>query len=394
MEASIHWRAKAARNLLVTAMVIWISADVRAQTVDGILTKGISLSYQDKRFHDVVEDLERVTGLHFIYSSNKIEVNGRVTLSAHRHSLDEVLTQLGKQMNLTFKVQGKYVVIKTLPVAPAVSKSISPATASAHPSEPAEDIQYTASLIGDQSFDTRDFSATTLSYPQVKKDLQTLQVYFDSDLLQKVPSQYIRRIGQRHRMGWFASGGFMMNDYSAGAVFQAGMRSLYFVMGSSWMNDSKYHGSYGLGSSIKIAPNFSVNPALTFSPMQETNKHTTNFYGHRVDENVQLKAGHWQMKWMVQYALGRHINLNFGPTINRLHTSFTTKDVSVARFTQVAGFVGDSQGFSAYGREPATEPMVTTVVVVDSREKQYQTLQYWLGWEASVSYRINFSGHR
>src|SRR5690349_985862 len=106
-------------------MVIWMSVDVGAQTVDGILTKSISLSYQDKRFHDVVEDLERVTGLHFIYSSNKIEVNGRVTLSAHRHSLDDVLAQLGKQMNLTFKVQGKYVVIKTLPVAPAISKTIS-----------------------------------------------------------------------------------------------------------------------------------------------------------------------------------------------------------------------------------------------------------------------------
>ncbi|AYB32656.1 STN domain-containing protein [Chryseolinea soli] len=374
-------------------MVIWISADVRGQAVDDILTKGISLSYQDKRFHDVVEDLERVTGLHFIYSSDKIEVNGRVTLSAHRHSLDEVLAQLGKQMNLAFKVQGKYVVIKTLPPAPVISKSIVPATP-ARVSEPVEDLQYTTSLIANPSFDTRDFSAATLSYPQVKKDLQTLQVYFDSDLLQKIPPQYIRRIGQRQRLGWFASGGFMMNDYSIGAVFQAGMRSLYFVMGSSWMTDSRYHGSYGLGSSIKIARNFSVNPALTFSPMKETNKHTTNFYGHKVDENVQLKAGHWQMKWMVQYALGRHINLNFGPTINRLHTSFTTKDVSLSRYTQVAGFVGDPQGFSAYGREPATQPMVTTVIVVDSHQKQYQTLQYWVGWEASVSYRINFSGRR
>jgi hypothetical protein len=371
-------------------MALWISVDVRAQAVDGILTKGISLSYQDKRFHDVVEDLERVTGLHFIYSSNKIEVNGRVTLSAYGHSLDDVLTQLGKQLNLAFKVQGKYVVIKT---GPAVSKSISQTTASTHASEPAEEV-YASSLIENQSPDTRDFSAATLSYPQLKKDLQTLQVYFDSDVLQKIPPQYIRKIGQRHRLGWFASGGVMMNDYSAGAVFQAGMRSLYFVMGSSWTSNSKYHGSYGLGSSIKFARNFSVNPAIMFSPMKETNTHTTTFYGHKVDENVQLKAGHWQMKWMVQYALGRHINLNFGPTINRLHTSFTTQDVSVSRYSQVAGFIGDPQGFSAYGREPATEPMVTTVVIVDRRQRQYQTLQYWVGWEASVSYRINFSGRR
>ena len=374
-------------------MVIWMSVDVRAQTVDGILTKSISLSYQDKRFHDVVEDLERVTGLHFIYSSNKIEVNGRVTLSAHRHSLDDVLAQLGKQMNLTFKVQGKYVVIKTLPVAPAVSKTISQ-TAPTHASESAEDLPYSPTLIGNPSSDLRDFSAATLTYPQVKRDLQTLQVYFDSGLLQKIPSQYIRKIGQRQRLGWFASGGFMMNDYSAGGVFQVGMRSLYFVMGSSWMNDSKYHGSYGLGSSIKIAHNFAVNPAITFSPMKETNKHTTSFYGHKVDENVQLKAGHWQMKWMVQYTLGRHINLNFGPTINRLHTSYTTKDVSVSRFTQVAGFIGSPQGYSAYGREPATQAVATTVLVVDSQQKQYQTLQYWIGWEASVSYRINFSSRR
>lgn len=374
-------------------MVIWMSVDVRAQAVDGILTNGISLSYQDKRFHDVVEDLERVTGLHFIYSSNKIEVNGRVTLSAHRHSLDDVLTQLGKQMNLVFKVQGKYVVIKTLPVAPAVSKSISQATVPTHAGEP-EDLQYSSSLIGNPSFDMRDFSAATLPYPQLKKDLQTLQVYFDSNLLQRIPSQYVRKIGQRQRLGWFASGGVMMNDYSVGAVFQAGMRSLYFVMGSSWMSDSRYHGSYGLGSSIKLAHNLSVNPAITFSPMKETNQHTTNFYGHKVAENVQLKAGHWQMKWMVQYALGNHINLNFGPTINRLHSTFTTQDVSVARFTQVAGFVGGAQSYSAYGREPATQPIVTTVVVVDSHQKQYQTLQYWVGWEASVSYRINFSGRR
>jgi hypothetical protein len=371
-------------------MVIWMSVDVRAQAVDGILTKSISLSYQDKRFHDVVEDLERVTGLHFIYSSNKIEVNGRVTLSAHRHTLDDVLAQLGKQMNLTFKVQGKYVVIKTLPLAP-VSKSISQTTVSTQTSEPSEDL--TRSLAADPFVDTRDFSAATLTYPQLKKDLQTLQVYFDSNLLQKISSQEIRKIGQHHRLGWFASGGFMMNDYSVGAVFQGGMRSLYFVMSSSWMSDSKYHGAYGLGSSIKLTRNFSVNPALTFSPMKETSTHTTNFYGHKVDENVQLKASHWQMKWMVQYALGNHINLNFGPTLNRLHTSFTTNDVSVSRYAQLAGFVGNPQGYSAYGREPSTQP-VTTVVVVDSQQKQYQTLQYWIGWEASISYRINFSGHR
>jgi hypothetical protein len=375
-------------------MVLWMSADVLGQTVDAALTKKISLSYQDKRFHDVVEDLERVTGLHFIYSSNKIEVNGRVTLSAYHHTLDDVLTQLGKQMHLVFKVQGKYVVIKTLAAVPAISKLVSTAPASAQSSEPAADFSYPPSLIANPSFDTRDVSAATLSYPQVKKDLQTLQVYFDSGVLQKIPSHYIRKIGQRHRLGWFASGGLMMNDYSVGAVFQVGMRSLYFVTSSSWMSDSKYHGAYGLGSSIKLARNFSVNPAITFSPMRETSTHTTNFYGHKIDENVRVKAGQWQMKWMVQYALGRHINLNFGPTFNRLHTSLTRSDVSLSKFTQVAGFIGDAQGFSAYGREPSTQPMVTTVVVMDSHEKHYETLQYWVGWEASVSYRINFSGHR
>ncbi|WP_236675803.1 DUF4974 domain-containing protein [Chryseolinea lacunae] len=373
---------------------------VQSQSVEKFSPHGYSFSFHGQTFQQVVHELERVSGLHFIYSTDKIAMDHRVTLSVHNRSIEEVLVLLGKLVNLSFKVQGKYVVIKTLtpvlamPSQPFVEKVLKPANNSIMPSAPepesTTDEAFLHRWTGDNS---TDYSTATLDRDQLETDLQNLQVYFNAATLRNVPARYINKITRRNKLGWFASGGFVLNDYSVGAEFQAGMRPFYAVLGAAWMSDSKYKGSYGVGSSLHIKRNFSVNPVISFSPMTETTRTTSNFYGRFVEENVRITAAHWQMKWMVQYTIGRNLNLRAGPTFNRLTTTFDYQDVTIGHYEKSGVVALPSRGVSgSYDRQPET--VVTKVIIINPRRLDYQALQHWVGWEASISYRINFSGRR
>lgn len=382
-------------------MLLWMPQAVQSQTVENFSPHGYSFAFHGHSFHQVVAELERASGLHFIYSADKMPMDLRVTLSVHNRSIEEVLVLLGKHMNLSFKVQGKYVVIKTIapvlamPSQPYVEKVLKQADNStlpsiAEPESTSEREAFRRRWLGDNA---TDYSATTLNRRRLETDLQNLQVYFNAATLRQVPARYINKITRRNRLGWFASGGFVLNDYSVGAEFQAGIRPLYAVVGAGWMSDSKYKGSYGLGSSLHIKGNFSVNPVISFSPMRETTTSISNFYGRVVEENVRLTSLHWQMKWMVQYTIGANINLRVGPTFNRLATMFYYQDATLGHYEKTGVVALPSSGATgSYDRQPGT--VVTKVIIVQPRRRDYQAIQHWVGWEASISYRINFSGRR
>src|SRR5262249_6963253 len=121
MARPLSWRARGVLNLLATVCLLCTCFHSRAQSVTAPeADPRISLSVQGQYFHDVIDRLAGITGLHFVYSSNKVEANTRISLSVVNSPLEDVLELLGKQMNLSFKVQGRYVIVKTLPAQRAV----------------------------------------------------------------------------------------------------------------------------------------------------------------------------------------------------------------------------------------------------------------------------------
>ena len=74
--------------------------------------KKVSIKGQNISFEKVLHQLSGQTKLYFIYSSNSIELNKSLTLSIDQSPLYEVLDQLAETMNVAFRREGNYVVVK------------------------------------------------------------------------------------------------------------------------------------------------------------------------------------------------------------------------------------------------------------------------------------------
>src|SRR6186713_412770 len=104
-----QWRVKAA-----ISMVFFFTMHlVEGQSIPkDSFQKKISIRGQDLSFESVLDQLSEQTKLYFIYSSNSIELNKSLSLNMDQRPLYELLDHLAEIMNLTFRREGNYVVVK------------------------------------------------------------------------------------------------------------------------------------------------------------------------------------------------------------------------------------------------------------------------------------------
>ena len=104
-----QWRVKAA----ISVVFFFTMHLVEGQSISkDSFQKKISIRGQDLSFESVLEQLSEQTKLFFIYSSNSVELNKSLSLNLDQRPLYEVLDQLAEIMNLTFRREGNYVVVK------------------------------------------------------------------------------------------------------------------------------------------------------------------------------------------------------------------------------------------------------------------------------------------
>ena len=104
-----QWRVKAA----ISVVFFFTMHLVEGQSISkDSFQKKISIRGQDLSFESVLDQLSEQTKLYFIYSSNSIELNKSLSLNLDQRPLYEVLDQLAEIMNLTFRREGNYVVVK------------------------------------------------------------------------------------------------------------------------------------------------------------------------------------------------------------------------------------------------------------------------------------------
>src|SRR5687767_11645800 len=108
-----QWRVKAA----ISVVFFFTMHLVEGQSISkDSFQKKISIRGQDLSFESVLDQLSEQTKLYFIYSSNSVELNRSLSLNLDQRPLYEVLDQLGEIMNLTFRREGNYVVVKAADV--------------------------------------------------------------------------------------------------------------------------------------------------------------------------------------------------------------------------------------------------------------------------------------
>jgi hypothetical protein len=386
MTQSLFWREKVVRRLTIIVLCLSFSPLAFSQAVKTTrpFEGKITLQAGAIRFDDLINKLSEMTGLNFIYSSNKIETKKVVSVSFRNNALEEVFLKLGGQMSLSFKRRDSYVII--LRNAPAPKAFVS-RPLSIQPDRPQNDTPpevHTENIVAfaSPSLKLVEDSGELLSRAYFK---ERLHHYFDTALLMKVPVSDLRKINvnNSHR-GWFFSGGMAVNNYSMGPEMQLGVRSLYLTVGKRFMKSSVMT-TYGLGTSFLLSRNFSLNPSYTHGILKQS---TTAIVDPRgIVSGSRIKVEEHQLKFLVQYAIDKKISLRFGPTLSYLDMKrLDYYSQSFEHATVIAGSTSSGEKRVEYYHAQPTQPaQPVKMLAIYTRETYLR-----IGWEASLAFRLNF----
>lgn len=381
MAKSLFWKGKVAHSIAIISVTVLTVLQLNAQSFQ---SQKISYSCKSASLETVIDALSRSAGVHFVYSSNKIATFTPVTLSIQNKPIQEVLAELGQQLNLTFKIQDHYITIKSgnhLPVKSETTfQKADPALSVASSYD--QEHFLTAFQAQKQTQATQLFSREG----DMEKYLVKVQSYFTPSVLKKMPIQYVKSTARNLRSkGWFISAGPVINSYSAGLELQAGLRQAYVVFSPTWLQDDRYHGALGIGSSLRLSDIFSINPIYSFASLKKSEAPGLNTSPGVRTPSYQISAAtsHHQIKLMLQYSFSNKWSLRAGPTINQSNTTYKYQPTEI--------------GYSVFNETridphapPETGPRQISINQVQTTPPDVTVDKFWLGWEASFSYRINF----
>ena len=91
--------------ILILAGILQVSAVTYAQE------HRISVAVENGTFYDVVSQIEKQSEFMFFYKSEEIDNNQRINLKVKDKLVSEILSEITKNNNLTYKITGKHIII-------------------------------------------------------------------------------------------------------------------------------------------------------------------------------------------------------------------------------------------------------------------------------------------
>lgn len=379
--AHSKWRVTAAISLACYFVTHFLFAQSDA---NDSYHKSITVTVQDISFENLLNQLSRQTKLYFIYSANAVELRKPVTMHVQQQSVREVLETLGAMMNVSFRREGNYVVVK------AINSQILTIPEPKIRSSQKEDVieskpSFTASTFPRNS--RAYFIPDQLSVPPelVRKNLlfcNPVNTSLDTFAVQRYP---LRVTTPRPRRFGFTSVSFTLNDYSGGLEIHAGLPALYAVINGGLMRDGYFRNGYGIGTSIRIKPRITLTPIYTFASLKQQEDFVMDgSVSLIIKDGLKLTGRHHQAKFLIQIQAFENIRIHVGPSINFLKTSYMyPKDVlfyEIGAVTQPV-YSGGNNGVSR----------VRIIRSFYTPPSDYSTFRSWIGFEAGISYSIKFS---
>jgi len=220
MTARSESKVKVALGISRVILFLVLSFPLQAQTPDDLLQRNVTIIGSNIHFEDVLEQLTLQTKMHFIYSSSIVNLDKPITLIARQQSLNSVLDELSSQMNVSFKRQGDYFVVKRNNTLPKSTFTIvQPKLANS------EDLEDEEAAIKDSNLQVSRFDANSFTSYENDRDAEItkdLLNFGDRLKLKYHPLSSTIRINNPRQKNWFASGGVFINDYGAGVELQGG----------------------------------------------------------------------------------------------------------------------------------------------------------------------------
>lgn len=378
MTARSESKVKVALGISSIILFLFLSVPLHAQTPDNLLQRNVTIIGSNIHFEDVLEQLTLQTKMHFIYSSSIVNLDKPVTLIARQQSLKSVLDELSSQMNISFKRQGDYFVVKRNNTLPKSNFTIvQPKLANAEDLEDEEtaieESNLRASRFGPYSFTSNENNRDA----EITKDLLN---FGDRLKLKYYPMSSTVSINSPRQKHWFASAGLFINDYGAGVELQGGVQLLHAIVNASALGEGIYRFGYGLGTGIPLKPGITANIAYTFASLNREEIDTWH-------NQYKTRSLHHQIRFMANVSLSTRFSVRFGPTFNVLRTSYEyvpepISSTAAIRYRQAPTqqYLSPTQGYS---RTIHYQAPVSPV--------NYETAKSWVGFELGVAYRVNFS---
>lgn len=390
---NLYWKVRVASKVSVSlSLVFFISFSVLSQSINH---SSISLSENGTPFHHVAQKISDATGLNFIYSSNKVQINSKIFIHVSNKPVDDVLQVLANNLNVSMKRRGNYVIIKPL------AKNVKLISTSSFQTRAIKKVQ-PPFLTKETTVVTSSISRATLlpamatqpdpaSIAYLKRNLSVLTQYFDTTHLKNLDATELKKINlhNRHR-GLFVSGGVRMNDFSAGLDIQAGIRSVYLILQPGLRSDKTFHGAYGLGTTLLLTNNLSFAPAYTYSAWARTNTMQFNLLNNTLVEELHTSSRQHQLKFLFQYSFTDNLILRFGPVMNQMSTKYKLTTEGFMQYLPAQPATTGSEVYKSPINIYSTDQLPTEAIAVPLRTYDLQPLKMWLGWEASFSYKFNF----
>ncbi len=373
MARGLSLKVKVVLSLLPALVLMGVGALAQQD----VLEKKVTVDFLNVRFSDALRELEKQSHVHFIYSSNIVEPGRRISYTGTNTPLGEVFTRLGSEMNLEFKTQNLYVIIKKgaiIPSPPTLTIPVAPAVTEVSKTEHVRPSQMTT---GTTSVD--------LSARIHREYLRKL----DSLNLRNTMLQVNNNMGRKSARGnFFAAAGFYVNDFSGGIELQAGIRSIYGVFNSGLAEGKYLRTGFGVGTNIHLFRKLSVSPVYTFASLKQI---TSSGIATISEGGYKINAQQHQLKLMFQYPFAKNFYAKAGPTFNLMTLDFTEQPEITSNFTgrgTPRSYSGPAQGNNvSFGGTPIR----TSVSDPDDR---FKTITSWVGFEAGIFYSLNFSKNR
>lgn len=101
-------------SLIQFSLAVTFSSIVLAHDINGqeVLDQRITLNARDQSVKSVLQEIETIVDVHFIYSSSRISPSKKVTVIAQKEPLGVVLEKILSPLQLTYQISGRQIVIK------------------------------------------------------------------------------------------------------------------------------------------------------------------------------------------------------------------------------------------------------------------------------------------
>jgi hypothetical protein len=402
MIRSISWKVTVAYSS-AWMLVLLVAASGYTQPIrESALQKKITLRSEHFSAEMVLQRIETLAQIHFVYSSSLIELNKPLVVSFHERPLKEVLDVIGKQLGLELKMQGNYVILKKL-ATPHLFTPGSSAVAS-RMARPAVLIQAPIAMyVPEPGFD----EDSLITYRKLKRSLLGGKSDFglDTTFLRRYLRQPVHTVLKPStHTRWHVLFSAFANDYAVGTEVRAGVRALYVVGNTGYMRSGEFRNGLGVGSSINIKPGVQLNPIYSYGRMRREEDFSAF-------SKLKVTSQHHQLKLLVSFAVTDHISFQLGPSFNVLKSSYDfqregmRQKIIILRDTRGQSTTA-SMGWTEAGSihssgldyvqatesgEDVTFTAKPTQATAAIRRFDYHAVRSWVGFETGITYSINFS---